>query len=59
VLALVLDRIKSGAIIYQPGNELGERIEEYLNDATRLIARDAWADIKQSEILVAHFPVPR
>jgi hypothetical protein len=52
-LALVLDRLSSGVIEYQPGSGSGDRLERYLNQATRLIDRKAWADIQQSEILAA------
>jgi hypothetical protein len=40
-------------IEYQPGSGSGDRLERYLNQATRLIDRKAWADIQQSEILAA------
>ncbi len=53
VLSLVLDRLQTGAIAYRPGTESGDRLEHFLNDATRLIDRQSWAGIGQSQILAA------
>jgi len=53
VLSLALDRLQTGAIEYQAGAASGDRLEAFLNDATRLIDRQSWAGIEQSQILAA------
>lgn len=53
VLSLVLDRLSTDGLNYQAGSESGDRIENYLNRATRLIARTSWGGIQQSQILAA------
>lgn len=51
VLSVVLDRLGTDGLNYQAGSESGDRIESYLNRATRLIDRTSWGGIQQSQIL--------
>jgi hypothetical protein len=53
VLDSVLDHINTGALPYIPHSDHGDRLEVYLNKATRLIDRNRWAGIDQSAILQA------
>lgn len=53
VLDAVLDRIATGGIEYKPHTPRGDKLENYLNQATRLINRSNWAGIDQSAILQA------
>lgn len=53
VLSLALDRLQTGAIEYQAGAASGDRVDAFLNEATRLIDRQSWAGIEQSQILAA------
>lgn len=53
VLQLALDRLRTGALEYRAGSDSGDRIEHFLNAATRLIDRQCWAGIQQSQILAA------
>jgi hypothetical protein len=53
VLAAVLQRCAGGQIQYVPGSPTADRLEEYLNRATRVIEREQWHDVPQSQILAA------
>ncbi|NJM10503.1 MAG: hypothetical protein HC889_00025 [Synechococcaceae cyanobacterium SM1_2_3] len=53
VLNLVLDRLRTGTIKYQTGEGTGDKIEDYLNNSTRIIDRKRWGGIQQSAILTA------
>jgi len=53
VLDAVLQRIDTGGIEYKPHTPHGDKLENYLNQATRLINRSSWAGIDQSSILNA------
>ena len=45
VLVAFLGRLASGAIAYCPGKPVGERIDAYVNKATRRIDRSHWGGI--------------
>lgn len=53
VLHAVLERIASGSVLYEPRTPAGDKIENYLNEATRLIDRTKWGGVEQSTILGA------
>ncbi len=53
VLRLALDRIASNQLAYLPRTDTGDRLENYLNTATRVIAREEWASGSRSAVLDA------
>ena len=53
VLDRILKQMDRGGIVFNPGTDLGDRLEAYLNRATRAINRPVWAGINQSAILEA------
>lgn len=52
-LDLVLRQLKRGRIVPRPGEAECDRLEEYFNDATRIINRKSWHGVSQSAILEA------
>lgn len=54
ILALVLDRLHTGALTFKAGTPSGDSFEDYFNKATRSIERESWCkEIKQPELLSA------
>jgi hypothetical protein len=49
----ILKQMDGGRIVFQPGTALGDRLEDYINRATRVINRSGWYGIDQSAILEA------
>jgi hypothetical protein len=53
VLDQILKQMDSTRIVFKPRTALGDRLEDYLNRATRVINRSGWSRIDQSAILEA------
>ena len=53
VLQSVLSRLNNDTLVFEPGTTHGDKIEGYINEATRWINKTRWAGIEQSKILEA------
>jgi hypothetical protein len=53
VLDLVLKQIRRGRLRFDPEDDSGEALQEYLNQATRLIQREQFFGVSQSALLAA------
>jgi hypothetical protein len=52
-LNIVLNGLDREWIAFEPGTSAGDKLEEYLNEATRVIYRERWSNISKSAILQA------
>lgn len=49
-LYTIIDKLNSGQLQFNPHTLEGDRLEHYLNHATRVVNRDKWMGIRQSAI---------
>lgn len=50
VLRHVLSSLRSGRLQFKPRSDEGERLEKYLNEATRILAKAAWHGVAQDAL---------
>lgn len=53
VLDLIIKKIHRGHLLNPPNEEAADRLDRYFNDRIKIVNRDTWAGMRQSEIIAA------